>query len=115
MFNRDNTLHNFDLIFWTTLLVTSTFFLSISTAALPRPLLPPQVPAVAFALELVEHARLQRPRLVEIVMPRIEQVGVRVVGNKLELVDAGERTQEVQDDIVAMLDELIKQAEDSPP
>ena len=35
--------------------------------------------------------------------------------NKLELVDSGESTQEVQDDIVAMLDELIKQAEDSPP
>ena len=35
--------------------------------------------------------------------------------NKLELVDSGERTQGVQDDIVAMLDELIKQAEDSPP
>jgi TolA-binding protein len=35
--------------------------------------------------------------------------------NKLELVDAGERTQGVQNDIIAMLDELIKQAEDSPP
>ena len=35
--------------------------------------------------------------------------------NKLELVDSGERTQEVQDDVIAMLDELIKQAEDSPP
>ncbi|MFT4548287.1 MAG: tetratricopeptide (TPR) repeat protein [Pseudoalteromonas tetraodonis] len=35
--------------------------------------------------------------------------------NKLELVDAGEQTQEIQDDIIAMLDELIKQAEDSPP
>lgn len=35
--------------------------------------------------------------------------------NKLELVDAGERTQGVQDDIIAMLDELIEQAENSPP
>ena len=35
--------------------------------------------------------------------------------NKLELVDAGETTQEVQDDIIAMLDELIKQSEESPP
>lgn len=35
--------------------------------------------------------------------------------NKLELVDSGEGTQGVQDDIIAMLDELIKQAEDSPP
>lgn len=35
--------------------------------------------------------------------------------NKLEVVDSGERTQGVQDDIVAMLEELIQQAEDSPP
>lgn len=34
---------------------------------------------------------------------------------KLDLVETGERTQEVHDDIIAMLDELIEQAEDSPP
>ena len=35
--------------------------------------------------------------------------------SKLELVESGERTQEVQGDIIAMLDELIEQAENPPP
>jgi len=34
---------------------------------------------------------------------------------KLDLVDTGERTKQVHVDIIDMLDELIKQAEDSPP